>query len=198
MIRKINLGPQPLLFPNPAVIVGAIVEGKPNFSTYAWAGIVCGNPPTVAIGMQHHRYTLKGIRQNMTFSVNIPSEEMAKETDYCGIVSGADTDKVKDCGFNVFYGSLDTAPLIEQCPVNLECKVSHMLNLGSHLAIIGQIVAAHASDDCLTGGKPDISKIKPLVYSRGEKARYNAVGSVIGEAFSCGKDINCGKKPKKK
>ena len=194
MTRKINLGPQPLILPNPAVLVGAVVEGKANFSTYAWAGIICGNPPMVAIGMQHHRHTLRGIRQNLAFSVNIPSEDMVKETDYCGLVSGADTDKAADCGFKVFYGGLDTAPLIEQCPVNLECKVVHLLSLGSHMGVIGQITAAHVSDDCLTGGKPDITKIRPLVYSRGEKARYNAVGKVVGEAFSCGKELKKKKK----
>jgi len=188
-MNKKELGPQPLLFPNPAVLVGAMVDGKPNFATYAWCGITGGEPPTISVGIRHERHTLKGIHQNRAFSVNVPSVDLIKETDYCGMVSGAKTDKAKDCGFKVFYGTLDSAPLIEQCPVNLECEVLHILNLGVHAMVIGKIVQTHVSEDCLTEGAPDIMKIKPLIYSRGPSARYNAVGEVLGNAFSIGKEI---------
>ena len=188
-MNKKRMGPQPLLFPNPAVLVGAMVDGKPNFATYAWCGITGGAPPTISVGIRHERYTLKGVFQNRTFSVNVPSADMIKETDYCGIVSGTQTDKVKDCGFNVFYGTLDSAPLIEQCPVNLECEVLHIVNLDSHELVIGKIVETHISEECLTDGAPDIMKIKPLIYSRGPSARYNAVGEVLGQAFSIGKEL---------
>ena len=191
---KTTLGPQPLLFPNPAVLVGTNVDGKPNFATFAWAGIACGEPPVISVGIRHSRYTLKGIRQNMTYSVNIPSIDMVKETDYCGIVSGSKTNKAKDCGFNIFYGNLDTAPLIEECPVNLECEVLHILNLGSHALVIGKIIETHASDDCLTDGQPDILKIRPIIYSRGTSAAYNAVGENIGEPFEIGKELKVRKK----
>lgn len=188
-MSKKELGPQPLLFPNPAVLVGAMVDGKPNFATFAWCGITGGEPPTISVGIRHERHTLKGIHQNRTFSVNVPSADLIKETDYCGMVSGAKTDKAKDCGFKVFYGTLDSAPLIEQCPVNLECEVLHILNLGVHAMVVGKIVQTHVSEDCLTEGAPDIMKIKPLIYSRGPSARYNAVGEVLGNAFSIGKEI---------
>ncbi len=188
-MSKKELGPQPLLFPNPAVLVGAMVDGKPNFATFAWCGITGGEPPTISVGIRHERHTLKGIHQNRTFSVNVPSADLIKETDYCGMVSGAKTDKAKDCGFKVFYGTLDSAPLIEQCPVNLECEVLHILNLGVHTMVVGKIVQTHVSEDCLTDGAPDIMKIKPLIYSRGPSARYNAVGEVLGNAFSIGKEI---------
>jgi len=188
-VSKRKMGPQPLLFPNPTVLVGTVINGKPNVATFAWSGINAGNPPTISVGIQHHRYTLKGIHQNQTFSVNIPSAGLIKETDYCGIVSGRDTDKVKDCGFTVFYGKLESAPLIEQCPVNLECEVLHILNLGSHALVIGKIVETHASEDCLTDGQPDIMKIQPIIYSRGAQAKYNAVGELIGTPFQTGKDL---------
>jgi flavin reductase (DIM6/NTAB) family NADH-FMN oxidoreductase RutF len=132
---------------------------------------------------------LKGIRQNRTFSVNVPSTDLIKETDYCGMVSGAKADKANDCGFKVFYGGLASAPLIEQCPVNLECEVWHMLNLGAHMLVVGKIVQTHISDDCLTEGQPDIMKIRPLIYSRGPVARYNAVGEVLGQAYNIGKEL---------
>ena len=188
MSKKV-FDPQPWLFPNPTVLVGTVVDGKPNIAPYAWCGITGGEPPTLSVGIRHSRYTLQGIYQNHTFSVNIPSVDIITETDYCGMTSGAKADKAKDCGFNVFYGTLDKAPLIEQCPLNLECEVLHMLNVGIHTLVIGKIVETHVSENCLTDGQPDIMKIKPFVYSRGPTARYNAVGDVLGQAFSAGKSL---------
>jgi len=85
----------------------------------------------LSVSFQHHRHTLRGVKQNGVFSVNIPSVELVKETDYCGLVSGSKTDKVADCKFNIFYGKLENAPLIIECPVNIECHALHILNLGS-------------------------------------------------------------------
>ena len=193
-MSKKTMGPQTMLFPKPVVLVGANVNDTPDFTTVAFAGIVCAEPPMIAIGLQHHRYILKGIRQNMTFSINIPSADLVKETDYCGIVSGAKTDKVRDCRFKVFYGGLAGAPLIEQCPVNLECEVLHILNLGSHEVIIGRIKESHVSETCLTEGQPDIMKINPIVFSRGSTSKYNATGEFLAEAFSIGKELKVGEK----
>ena len=188
-MKKKTYGPQPWLFPNPTVLVGTVFDGKANFAPFAWCGITGGEPPTVSVGIRHQRHTLKGIYQNRTFSVNIPSIDLLKETDYCGMVSGSQADKAKECGFNIFYGTLASAPLIEQCPVNLECEVLHILNLGIHAMVVGKIVQTHVSEDCLTGDQPDIMKIKPFVYSRGPTARYNAVGEVLGQAYDVGKGL---------
>ena len=185
-MSKTKLGPQPLLWPHPTVLVGANVNDKPDFMAVAWAGIAGGTPPMISVALRHSRHTLKGVRQNMTFSVNVPSADIVKETDYCGIVSGAEADKVKDCRFKVFYGALNSAPLIEQCPVNLECEVAHILDLGSHSLVIGKIVETHISEDCLTNGKPDIDKIKPFSFASG---KYRAIGEVIADAFSIGKEL---------
>jgi flavin reductase (DIM6/NTAB) family NADH-FMN oxidoreductase RutF len=191
-MSKKKLGPQPMIWPHPAVLVGANVDGKPDFAAVAWAGVAAGSPPSVAIGLQPHRYSLKGIYQNRTFSVNVPSANLVKETDYCGLVSGEDTDKVKDCKFKVFYGNLNTAPLIEQCPINLECEVSHLLNLGSHILVVGKVMETYFSEDCLTDDKPDIKKVKPFAFGPGG---YLAIGEVIAEAFKVGWEIKG--KPKK-
>jgi flavin reductase (DIM6/NTAB) family NADH-FMN oxidoreductase RutF len=188
-MKKATFGPQTWLYPEPTVLVGANVSDKPNFAAVAWTGIVCGEPPMISVALRHIRHTLKGIRQNMTFSVNIPSADMAKETDYCGLISGAKTDKVRDCRFKIFYGSLKTAPLIQQCPVNLECEVQHILNLGSHALIIGKITETYISEDCLTREKPDIKKIRPIVYTPRPAPRYHAVGEAIAKAFSIGKEM---------
>jgi flavin reductase (DIM6/NTAB) family NADH-FMN oxidoreductase RutF len=188
-MSKKKFGPQTWLYPEPTVLVGVNINDKPNFMAVAWTGIACGEPPTISVAIRQSRYTLKGIRQNMTFSVNIPSVDMVKETDYCGIVSGSKTDKIKDCGFKVFYGKLNNAPLIEQCPINLECEVLHILNLGSHALVIGKIIETYVSEECLTDGQPDASKIKPFVFFPRPSGRYNAIGEVLADAFKIGKEI---------
>jgi len=185
-MTKKKLGPQPMLWPHPTTLVGANVDGKPDFAAAAWAGVAAGNPPSITVGLQPHRYSLKGIFQNRTFSVNIPSRDLVKETDYCGLVSGATTDKVKDCKFKVFYGNLSTAPLIEQCPINLECEVSHLLNLGSHILVVGKVVETYFSEDCLTDGKPDINKVRPFIFA---PPKYYAIGEPFADAFKIGKQI---------
>ena len=186
---KILMGPGTLIYPQPALLVGANVNGKPNFLTVAWSGIANENPPMISIAIRHIRYTLGGIKQNMTFSVNVPSTDMVRETDYCGIVSGSEVDKVEVCRFKVFYGKLGSAPLIEQCPVNLECKVIHSLDLGSHSLVVGRIEETHVSESCLTDGKPDIDKINPFSYITDPDSQYQAVGEVIGKAYSIGKEL---------
>jgi len=186
---KTMLGPQTLIYPMPAFLVGANVDGKPNFMAVAWGGIANGEPPMISVAIRHKRYTLKGIKQNMTFSVNIPSTDLVKETDYCGIISGAIANKAEDCRFKVFYGKLDSAPLIEQCPVNLECKVMHVLDLDSHSLVIGQIEETHVSDSCLTDEKPDVNKIKPFIFTTAPATQYQALGEVVAKAFSIGKEL---------
>jgi flavin reductase (DIM6/NTAB) family NADH-FMN oxidoreductase RutF len=180
-------GPIPILAAYPVVIAGSMVDGKPDFATAAWTGVAASVPPAITIALQHHRYSLKGIRQNMAFSVNIPSLDQIKETDYCGIVSGSKTDKTRDCNFQLFYGKLETAPLIQQCPVNHVCEVVQILNLGSHELIVGRIVETFVSEDCLTEGRPDSVKMKPFFFANGS---YFGMGEHKGTAFRVGNNIN--------
>lgn len=182
---KTKLGPQTLLFPMPAVLVGARVAEKPNFMTAAWCAIAALKPPAVAVAVRKERYTLKGIEEQRTFSINVPSAELAKTVDYCGIYSGKTRDKSKL--FKVFYGNLKTAPLIEECPVNLECKMIHSLDLGSHKLFVGEIVETYLSEDCTSNGKADPVKIDPLIYSPAVQ-NYHRLGEVVGRAFHMGKD----------
>jgi len=186
---KILMGPQTLIYPMPTILVGANVDDKPNFMTVAWCGIANGEPPMISVAIRHQRYTLRGIRQNLTFSVNIPSVDLVRETDYCGLVSGAKVNKAEACRFKVFYGKLNSAPLIEQCPVNLECKVVHILDLGSHSLIVGRVEEAHVSESCLTDGKPDVNKIRPFIFTTEPASQYQAFGEVVAKAFSIGHKI---------
>lgn len=189
---KVVLGPQRFNCVMPTVLVGTNVDDKPNFLAIASCGEVCAEPPTVSVAVRHHRYSHRGIRQNMTFSINIPSEDMLRETDYCGIASGSKVNKAEICRFKVFYGKLGSAPLIEQCPLNLECRVVHILDLGSHSLFIGRIEETHITESCLTDGKPDAGKIKPFIYSMAPNRRYHALGEVIGPAFSIGRELKAG------
>ena len=188
-MSKVTLGARTLLYPLPTVLVGANVDGKPNFMAAAWCGIVNSVPPMLSVSLQHTRYTLKGIMENQTFSINIASIDQVKETDYCGTVSGSKTDKVADCHFKIFYGKLKTSPLIDQCPVNLECHVAQMLDLGSHVCVLGLIEEVHITDSCLTNGEPDADKIRPFIRSAGVGNNYREFGKPVGDAFGIGKQI---------
>jgi flavin reductase (DIM6/NTAB) family NADH-FMN oxidoreductase RutF len=183
-MEKQKLGPQPLLYPLPVVLVGANVDGRANFQAVSWCGIASFSPPSVTIGLQSERYTLKGLLEHRTFSVNVASTDMLQNVDYCGIHSGKDVDKSRM--FDVFYGSLETAPLIGESPINLECKVIDSRNLGSHVLIIGEIVETYINNTCIKDKKPDIQAISPIMFSIGSMT-YHRVGEEIGRAYKVGK-----------
>lgn len=188
-MKKVKLGPQTLLYPMPAVLVGAQVKGKPNFMTAAWCGIAASTPPAISVAVRPLRYTLTGITANNTFSINVPSADLVEKVDYCGIYSGHKVDKSQI--FQVEYGKLKTAPLIQECPINLECRVIHALDLGSHTLFVGEIVETYVKQDCLTDDKADPAKIDPILYSTVAR-QYQRLGAVVGRAWEVGKKINVG------
>jgi len=183
IMTKKSFGPQNWLYPMPAVLVGVTVDGNPNFMTAAWCGIVASNPPTLMVGIRPTRYTYKGIEEQKVFSINIPSANLVREVDYCGIVSGRKEDKARL--FTLFYGTLKTAPLIEECPVNLECKMTHTADVGSHIMCVGEIVETFVSEACLTEDKVDVKKIDPLIFSAPDQ-NYWRLGGHIAKAFHVG------------
>lgn len=185
-MKKITLGPQTLVYPMPAFLIGANVGGKANFMTAAWGGVASSTPPMLTVALRHQRHTLKGIRETGVFSVNVASANLVRETDYCGIFSGAKENKIAACRFSVFYGKLKDAPLIEQCPINLECATAHTLDVGSHVLLVGRIEEVHVSEECMSDGEPDPLKIDPLIYATGKEKRYFRLGEAIGPAFKIG------------
>jgi flavin reductase (DIM6/NTAB) family NADH-FMN oxidoreductase RutF len=184
-MEKIKMGPQTWLYPMPAILVGVVLDEKPNFMTAAWCGIAGSSPPAVSVALRKVRYTFEGIQAQEAFSINIPSADLVKKVDYCGIYSGRKRDKSQM--FQVEYGSLKAAPLIKECPVSLECKVIHTLDLNSHVLFIGEIKETYVKAECLTDGKPNPAKIDPLIYATGTD-QYFRLGDIIGPAFSMGKD----------
>ncbi len=185
---KNKISPGIYLYPMPIVIIGANVKGKANFMTIAWCSIVEHKPPMISISASKTHYTNIGINKNQTFSVNIPSEDMVELTDYIGLKSGRDIDK--SSLFNIFYGELQTAPMIEETPINLECKLVKTIDMNKgHDLFIGEIVQAYANEEYLTNGIPDIKKFFPLVFSINDN-NYWKVGEHIGRAWSVGKKYN--------
>jgi flavin reductase (DIM6/NTAB) family NADH-FMN oxidoreductase RutF len=186
-MTKKKIGPSSILFPMPSTIIGANVNGKPNFLTVAYCGIIEAKPPLIMISLGKSHFTNDGIKENKTFSVNIPSADMVEATDYVGIYSGKDTDKSKI--FGVFYGELKTAPMIEEAPLNLECKLVNNVDLSiKHDVFIGEIVQTHVKEECLTNGVPDIRKVDPIIYATKIQS-YVRVGDVIGKAWKIGKNF---------
>jgi flavin reductase (DIM6/NTAB) family NADH-FMN oxidoreductase RutF len=181
-MEKMKLGPMPYMSVMPILLVGANVRGKPNYMTAAWATVACMAPPMVCVAINKARYTAKGIEENKTFSLNVPSASQVVETDHCGLVSGSLEDK--SGVFESFYGSLKTAPMAKECPVTIECMLFKSIDCGSHLLHIGQIVEIYADKTCMTDGKPDITKINPIVYAQ---ATYFEVGKQVDRAFFAGK-----------
>jgi flavin reductase (DIM6/NTAB) family NADH-FMN oxidoreductase RutF len=134
-------------------------------------------------------YTPEGIRDNKTFSINIPSAPMIELTDYCGIVSGRKVDKSEV--FEVFYGETRTAPMIKQCPLCIECKLLDIYGLPTNAIYLGEVVAAYAEERCLTDGKPDIKKMNPAVLTMPDN-RYWSVGEYLEKAWGVGKKLKKG------
>lgn len=180
---KVQLGPLPFMCVMPTMLLGANVNGKPNYMAAAWVTVASMSPPMVCVAVNHARHTMKGIEESGTFSLNVPSTKQMVEADYCGITTGARADKSKV--FESFYGGLKTAPMANECPVNIECKVFKTVDCGSHVLCIGEITEVYVSKDATTDGAPDLQKIDPIVYSTG--GIYSKMGEQIGKGFSVGK-----------
>ena len=183
-MAKEKIGPKTLLYPMPAVLVGTVIDNRPNFMTAAWCGVACSTPPCFSVAIQPPRYSHNGIRDNKTFSINVPSADMVKEVDFCGIYSGRNDDK--STMFRVFYGEIETAPLIEECPLNFECRVIQALELGSHTLFIGEVLETHVSSNCMSGETIDTERVNPLIFTAATR-QYHRLGEVIAPAFSIGK-----------
>ena len=181
---KINLGSTIPAYPMPVSLVGAYVDGKPNFMAVAWFTMASYKPPSIAITLGKGHYTNPGIRENKTFSVCLPSEDMVEITDYCGIVSGKKTDKSEV--FDLFYGELKTAPLIRDCPLCIECKLLKIVESGPNEIFIGEIIGTYTEERFLTDGKLDFRKMKPLILSQPDTS-YWRLGEPVAGAWNIGK-----------
>jgi len=181
------IGPVNALYPMPTTLVGVTVNNKPNFLAVAHVGIMNhGAPQYLSVGLNKAHYSNQGIHENKTFSICLPSEDLIKKTDYCGIMTGKKTDK--GALFDVFWGELRTAPMIRECPVNMEMKLEDVLTFGKHEIFIGQLVQTYADDAVITGGNIDIAKLSPLLFDMSSK-KYWALGQPLGNCWNIGKEL---------
>lgn len=188
-MEKINIGNNVFVYPMPVTLIGATVREKANFMTVGWITRVNAKPAMLAVSLNKAHYTPTGIREAKTFSVNFPSADMIEKTDYCGLVSGRKTDK--SGVFDVFYGELKTAPMIRECPLCIECKLTEICELPTNNLFIGEVAAAYTEEKFLTDGKPDVKKINPLVLTMPDNS-YWTVGEYSGKAWSEGKKFKKG------
>jgi flavin reductase (DIM6/NTAB) family NADH-FMN oxidoreductase RutF len=182
-----SIGPVNALYPMPTTLVGATVGSRPNFLAVAHVGIMNhGTPQYLTIGLSKSHYSTAGIHANRTFSICLPSEALMVETDYCGIMTGKKTDKA--ALFDVFYGELKTAPMIRQCPVNMELRLHDVLDFSTHDIFVGELVQTYADESVLAGGHIDIARLKPLLFDMASK-KYWALGAPLGDCWNAGKAL---------
>jgi len=185
---KTRLEPSTLLYPVPVVLVSCgDIEKNPNIITIGWTGIICSDPPMVSISIRPHRYSASIIKESREFVINIPTEDMLEKTDMCGVISGKDHDKFKDVGLTPVRASEVKAPLVAECPVNLECIVKDVIPLGAHDLYMAEVVAASADEGAVKDGKISVSKAKPLVFSPVDSTYWNLQSEIGTYAFTSGR-----------
>ena len=168
------------LAPVPAVLVGT---GGGNFAdnliTVAWAGIVCSAPPMLSISVRPERFSYQALVETREFTVNVPLASQAAIVDWCGVVSGRDHDKFAEKSLTPLRGSQVAAPLVDECPLNLECTVKEIIKLGSHDLFLAEIVAVQVSEEYLTKtGRLDLERNGGVLgYAHGH---YFQLGKCLG------------------
>jgi flavin reductase (DIM6/NTAB) family NADH-FMN oxidoreductase RutF len=165
---KKSIGARERLYPNPVVMVSCSNGKTDNIITLAWVGTVCSNPPMVSISIRPSRYSHEIITASKELVINIPDAKMTEACDFCGTHSGRDIDKFKALNLTKEKGFTVNTPLIKECPVNIECKVSKVINLGTHDMFIGEVVSTDADAEVIfSDGEIDYEKISMLSYFMG-------------------------------
>ena len=167
-MKKQQWKPGNMLYPLPAVMVSCAREGeKPNIITLAWVGTVCSDPVMISISVRPERYSYDIIRETGEFVINLTTKELAYATDYCGVKSGRNVDKFAELHLTPGKaGTLKTAPLIEESPVNLECRVTEVKELGSHHMFLAEVAAVDIDEAYLDeNGKFRLNDTGLLAYS---------------------------------
>lgn len=179
-MKKQQWKPGNMLYPLPAVMVSCAREGeKPNIITLAWVGTVCSDPVMVSVSVRPERYSYDIIRDTGEFVINLTTKELAYATDYCGVKSGRNVDKFADLHLTAQKAEkLKAAPLIGESPVNLECQVTEVRELGSHHMFLAEVLAVDVSEDYLDqDGKFHLNETGLLAYSHGA---YFTLGEQCG------------------
>lgn len=176
---KINFKPGNMLYPLPAVLVSCgDIQGTSNLFTVAWAGTVCTNPPMLSISVRPERYSYALIRESGEFVVNLTTEKLAFATDFCGVRSGRDIDKWQACHLTKEPADTVNCPMVQEAPVNIECQVSDIHELGSHHMFLARVTGVHVDDAYMDeSGAFHLNDSGLLAYSHGT---YLSLGNTLG------------------
>ena len=168
-----------LLAPVPAALVTCGTIEQPNVLTIGWTGIVCTRPPMTYISVRPERHSHDIIKQSGEFVINLTTSAMCRETDFCGVKSGRDTDKLSACGFHTVPAQKVAPPLIEECPLSLECKVADEKLLGSHTMFLAEIIGIDVDERYIDSkGKLNLQQCGLMAFAHGE---YFALGRKLGD-----------------
>jgi len=185
---KKQLGPTDVIFPVPAALVVSGRGEAANILTIAWIGILSSTPPTIGISLNKKRYSLELIHKYQEFTVNFPAAGQFREVDYCGISSGRKRNKFKDTGLTPVPGAVINTPLIQECPYNIECKVTQEIELGEYTLFMAEIVETHVDEahfDPTNRANINIASLDPLVYCAVIR-EYWRLGEKLGKGFDAG------------
>jgi flavin reductase (DIM6/NTAB) family NADH-FMN oxidoreductase RutF len=174
------------LYPTPVTVVGTVVDGRVNFLTIAHVGIVEHGSFLISVD-KVHEFSDRGIRENGTVSVSLVNQSMLKAADYCGIVKGAGTDK--SGVFRYHFGELENAPIIDEAPVSMACRVMNQVEVGNFTDYILKPVHTYVQEENLNEkGKIDYEKVSPILFEF-QNAQYLSTGKVIGQCWNYGKNF---------
>ena len=194
-VDKISWKAGNMLYPLPAIMVSLTdKEGNSNIITLAWAGTICTNPPMLSVSIRPERYSYDIIKETGEFVVNLTTKELTYATDYCGVKSGRDVDKFKEMKLTKLASEKIKAVAIAESPVNIECKVREIMELGSHSLFIADVVNVRVDGKLLDEkGRFNLAKSGLIAYSHG---RYYELGKELGTfGYSIRKESKTGNKP---
>lgn len=178
-MSKLKWKPGTMVYPLPPVMVSCGDMKSSNILTVAWTGIICTEPAMTYVSIRKERHSYNMIKDSGEFVINLTSAELAKVVDFCGVRSGKDIDKFKTCDLTKEAACEISAPMIKECPINIECKVKEIKELGSHDMFIAEIVAVNVDDRYLDEtGRFNMEACNLLAYSHGE---YYALGEKLGK-----------------
>ncbi len=189
---KSTFGPQRLLFPLPTVLIVCGDMEKANIVTIAWISMLTGSPPTLGISVGTRGFSSELIKTNKNFTVNIASIDIIEESDFCGITSGKNIEKFEKSGLTKLPSTIIESPIIKECPVNFECKLTDSGVFGTTNHFVGEIVETHVDTDKLNdvqkAGSVNIEAVNPLIYVSGLR-EYRKIGKKVGDAYKMGKKL---------
>lgn len=169
-MSKISFKGSAMLNPVPAVLITSKnKEGKTNVFTVGWIGTACTKPPMITVAIRPERLSYQYIKETEEFVVNLPSKDLVRAVDFCGVRSGKTVDKIKECNFILENSEQISVPSIKQCPVTMECKLKSITSLGSHDLFLAEVVSIHVEENLLDeSGKIHLEKANLICYSHGE------------------------------